>query len=98
MSPGDRSRRPANSAPGSQRISGRVTLNLTGPLPDAMAQAGQVECLPANVTVILRVVGAPDPAVVDRLRRWGSHVLFEVHGRTGVDTARWMEALRGGAL
>jgi hypothetical protein len=95
--PPDASRRPAHRGTG-QQITGRLTLNLMLPThSEVMAEAGQVECLPAGTLVILRVAGtAPDPAVVDRLRTFGQHVHYEVHGRTGASTGTWVRALRDG--
>lgn len=90
------SRRPASTlGTGTPRITGRVTLNLMVPLSEAIAQAGEVESLPPCVTVILRVAGSPDPAVINRLRSFGSHVLYDVHGRDGRSTAAWIAALSG---
>ena len=77
-------------------ITGRITLNLMCPPGEAMGRAGEVESLPAGIVVILRVSGPPDPAVVDRLRTFGSHTQFEVHGRDGASTGAWVRALRDG--
>jgi hypothetical protein len=62
----------------------------------SMAEAGQVESLPTGTLVILRVSGSPDPAVVDRLRTFGAHLFYEVHGRDGASTGAWVRALRDG--
>ena len=95
-SPPDRRRRPATSCGSGTRVTGRCTLNLMQSLPEAMAEAGLVESLPAETLVILRVSGSPDPAVVNRLRAYGGHVRYEVHGREGASTGAWVRALREG--
>jgi hypothetical protein len=80
------------------RVAGRVTLNLMCDREQALGEAGQVESLPCGTLVILRVTGSPDPAVVDRLRTFGAHVQFEIHGRDGASTRAWVRALRYGVL
>jgi hypothetical protein len=102
MSPGDARCRPAatsgtGTATDALRISGRVSLNLMCPFAEAMGRAGEVESLPDGITVILRVTGTPDPAVLDRLVTFGPHVRYEVHGRDGHCTGAWVRALRDGS-
>jgi hypothetical protein len=98
VSPPDlRSRPAASRGTGTTcNVSGKVTLNLMQPRPASMAEAGQVEALPTGTLVILRVAGSPDPAVVDRLRTFGAHLNYEVHGRDGASTGAWVRALRNG--
>lgn len=98
--PGMNSRPAANRGTGAtdtaHRVTGRVMLNLMGSVTQSMGEAGQVESLPGGTLVILRVSGSPDPAIVDRLRTFGAHVQYEVHGRDGSSTGAWVRALRDG--